>query len=83
MITLRLGADALARVRFAISPLHRTMAVGSGDGELFVIDPQLRVSSHRPAHGEHVRLTVVSFEGEATLVIGLANGRVMRIQLDP
>jgi WD40 repeat protein len=68
---------------FAISPQRRMMAVGSTNGELFLIDPQLHVSARRPAYGEHATISSVTFEDESALVVGLSNGRVMRTRLDP
>jgi hypothetical protein len=68
---------------FAISPQRRTMAVGSTNGELFLIDSQHHVAARRPAYGEHAKISAVTFEDETALVVGLSNGRVMRIHLDP
>jgi WD40 repeat protein len=68
---------------FAVSPGRRTMAVGSTNGELFLIDAQLHVSARRPAYGEHAKISSATFEGETALVVGLSNGRVMRMRLDP
>jgi WD40 repeat protein len=66
---------------FAISPHRRTMAVGSTDGELFLIDSELHVSARRPAYGEHAKITSAIFEDETALIVALSNGRVMRIGL--
>jgi len=66
---------------FATSPDRNTIAVGTVDGELFLIDRQFHVSVRRPSYSEHERIQCVAFEDDATLVTCHSNGRVMRTQL--
>jgi WD40 repeat protein len=66
---------------FAMSPRRTVMALGSVDGELFLIDRQFHVSARRPAYGEHGRIACAAFEDEATVLACLPSARVMRIRL--
>jgi hypothetical protein len=66
---------------FAVSPRRTTMAVGSEGGELFLIDHQFRVAVRRFGHGAHGRITCAVFEDEATLLVCLSDGQIMRTLL--
>jgi WD40 repeat protein len=67
---------------FAISPHTSLVALGALNGELFLVDDDLRVTAQRFDHSEHRRITCVTFEDDAHLLVCLPDGRVMRIALD-
>jgi WD40 repeat protein len=66
---------------FAISPRRSLVALGDLNGELFLIDDDLHVIAQRFDHSEHRRITCVTFEDDAHLLVCLPDGRVMRMAL--
>jgi hypothetical protein len=77
------GSDYSSRLKispraFATSPLHEYIAVGSNDGEVFIIDSFHRIITRRLGGGTIQSLT---FDGVDALLAGTLEGRIFRFEL--
>jgi hypothetical protein len=61
---------------FAVSPYRHAVAVGSDDGELFLIDNKHGITAW---HFERDLVTCVAFEKSGSLLACAPGGRVLRI----
>jgi WD40 repeat protein len=67
---------------FAVSTDNVVTALGSEGSEVFLVNRQFEITTHRFERGRLGRISCLMFEDEKTLLACLSDGRVMRIPLD-